>query len=57
VFDKLRWDPQAPEAYGATITYDLPTDRRHGLPAELAAEAQRFNRKPASNEGPLNAVQ
>jgi len=24
VFDKTRHDPQAPEAYGATITYDLP---------------------------------
>lgn len=27
VFDKLRHDPQAPEAYGATITYDLPISR------------------------------
>ena len=24
VFDKLRNDPQAPNAYGAGITYDLP---------------------------------
>lgn len=24
VFDKLRHDPHAPEAYGATVTYDLP---------------------------------
>ena len=24
VFDKRRHDPQAPEAYGATVTYDLP---------------------------------
>ena len=24
VFDKTRYDPQAPHAYGATITYDLP---------------------------------
>ena len=24
VFDKVRWDPQEPAAYGATITYDLP---------------------------------
>ena len=23
-FDKIRRDPQAPEAYGATITYDIP---------------------------------
>jgi NitT/TauT family transport system ATP-binding protein len=30
VFDKVRHDPQAPSAYGATITYDIPvghTDR------------------------------
>jgi len=28
VFDKPRWDPRAPDAFGATITYDLPLD--HG---------------------------
>jgi NitT/TauT family transport system ATP-binding protein len=27
-FDKLRHDPQAPEAYGASITYDLPLTHR-----------------------------
>ena len=27
VFDKPRWDPQAPDAFGATITYDLPLDK------------------------------
>lgn len=27
VFDKVRHDPHAPEAYGATITYDIPLDR------------------------------
>ncbi len=27
-FDKLRHDPQAPEAYGARITYDMPLQRR-----------------------------
>ena len=27
VFDKIRHDPDAPDAYGATITYDLPLDR------------------------------
>lgn len=26
VFDKLRHDPHQPDAYGATITYDLPLD-------------------------------
>jgi len=27
VFDKVRHDPQAPNAYGATITYDIPVGR------------------------------
>jgi len=27
VFDKLRHDPQAPNAYGASITYDLPVGK------------------------------
>lgn len=31
VFDKIRHDPDAPEAYGATITYDLPLkDKKSG---------------------------
>ncbi|MBM6549804.1 ABC transporter ATP-binding protein [Marinomonas ostreistagni] len=29
VFDKLRHDPQAPNAYGASITYDLPVGETH----------------------------
>lgn len=37
VFDKPRWDPQAPEAYGATITYDLSLGRGRALPEDLAA--------------------
>jgi NitT/TauT family transport system ATP-binding protein len=35
VFDKVRHDPQAPNAYGASITYDLPLGR--GVRAELVA--------------------
>ena len=36
VFDKLRRDPHAPEAYGASITYDLPVTRKtQEIPAEL----------------------
>ena len=27
VFDKLRHDPQGPEAYGAKVTYDIPLRR------------------------------
>jgi NitT/TauT family transport system ATP-binding protein len=29
VFDKVRLDPQAPDAYGATITYDIPLGVTH----------------------------
>ncbi len=35
VFDKLRHDPQSPEAYGASITYDIPL--RHSKPARSIA--------------------
>ncbi len=44
VFDRLRRDPQAPQAFGATITYDLPLRR---LTAEGAA-AQRRDRSVAA---------
>jgi NitT/TauT family transport system ATP-binding protein len=27
-FDKLRVDPQSPEAYGASVTYDMPLKRK-----------------------------
>ena len=30
VFDRVRHDPQAPHAYGATITYDLPVGQTDG---------------------------
>lgn len=38
VFDKVRHDPQAPDAYGATITYDLALDgaSRSKLPDTVA---------------------
>lgn len=36
VFDKVRHDPQAPHAYGATITYDLPVDNTDRQKKELA---------------------
>ncbi|MET0356701.1 MAG: ABC transporter ATP-binding protein [Cellvibrio sp.] len=40
VFDKLRRDPHSPEAFGASITYDLPVTRKNQtpeLPEELKA--------------------
>lgn len=35
VFDKLRHDPQAPNAYGASITYDLAVGRRDSATLEV----------------------
>jgi NitT/TauT family transport system ATP-binding protein len=53
VFDKVRWDPQAPHAYGAQITYDIPLDResrkaRSAVEAGLAASraVRRRGRSP-----------
>jgi NitT/TauT family transport system ATP-binding protein len=37
VFDKPRWDPHEPEAYGATITYDLDA-RNDDIPNETILE-------------------
>jgi NitT/TauT family transport system ATP-binding protein len=36
VFDKPRIDPQAPEAYGATVTYDIPLRRRDEMTVSAA---------------------
>lgn len=48
VFDKVRHDPQAPQAYGATITYDLTVGEMQQAPDALAAtddQAPRFTLK------------
>ena len=38
VFDKVRIDPQAPQAYGARITYDIPLNQdRAGTASAIAA--------------------
>jgi len=40
-FDKVRRDPQAPEAYGATITYDIPLAKKAEMQAKVqAAQAE-----------------
>ncbi|GAB4512505.1 MAG: ABC transporter ATP-binding protein [Roseibium sp.] len=49
VFDKIRHDPQAPDAYGATITYDLPLtapERRPDLQPATIAEAIGARKAP-----------
>lgn len=37
VFDKPRWDPHDPAAYGATVTYDFDA-RNRGIPYQLQQE-------------------
>jgi NitT/TauT family transport system ATP-binding protein len=47
VFDRVRHDPQAPHAYGATITYDLPvgqTDR--GLYEAIREDVRKSEATP-----------
>ncbi|MFS4436882.1 ABC transporter ATP-binding protein [Paracoccaceae bacterium GXU_MW_L88] len=39
VFDKPRWDPHDPGAYGATLTYDIDA-RRGDVPSELIEEVE-----------------
>jgi NitT/TauT family transport system ATP-binding protein len=41
VFDKLRIDEQAPQAYGASITYDIPLNPGRSGAAELLASLPR----------------
>ena len=38
VFDKIRWDPHEPEAYGATVTYDLDARQGGNPPPGLAGD-------------------
>jgi NitT/TauT family transport system ATP-binding protein len=40
VFDKLRHDPQAPEAYGAKVTYDIPLRRNKDRSPQAAAASE-----------------
>lgn len=45
VFDKVRWDPHAPEAYGATITYDFDA-RDGGIPFQSLKEIDHVRPTP-----------
>ncbi|QFT32141.1 Bicarbonate transport ATP-binding protein CmpD [Labrenzia sp. THAF82] len=53
VFDKVRHDPQAPDAYGATITYDLPLSSPNSspekLPEDIAGAIRRPEKQPFPN--------
>lgn len=46
VFDKLRWDEHAPQAYGATITYDLPL-KKYNHEQQLQAVRSHINVREA----------
>jgi len=50
VFDKVRHDPDAPNAYGATITYDLPVGSRDEIIPAIGELS------PVAVEPPLAAV-
>lgn len=41
IFDKVRHDPQAPDRYGATLTYDIALDRRRMSPPEIPGLERR----------------
>lgn len=41
VFDKIRHDPDEPEAYGATVTYDLPINKNNASTAPDVPELFR----------------
>jgi NitT/TauT family transport system ATP-binding protein len=51
VFDKVRHDPQAPNAYGATITYDLPL-RAPETPRDRAARETPADTGPDAGPDP-----
>lgn len=49
VFDKVRHDPDAPNAYGASITFDLPVGRQDA--ADYAAISETLETGPAAAAG------
>ena len=58
VFDKIRHDPQVPEAFGATITYDLPlsapeTGAENASPEAIAGTISR-QKHPSFNSANSN---
>jgi NitT/TauT family transport system ATP-binding protein len=54
VFDKTRHDPQAPDAYGATVTYDIPLQRKGEASASLRQDGLHSTtaRAPAAGQTP-----
>jgi len=54
VFDKLRHDPDAPGAYGASITYDLPVGDQARETFD-AIDDQLADNNPSSQPGIIAA--
>jgi NitT/TauT family transport system ATP-binding protein len=52
VFDKARHDPQAPDAYGATITYDIPLQHDGGHRQSSAPDLPRGLSSNVTQENP-----
>lgn len=52
VFDKIRRDPQAPNAYGATITYDIALDAGGKKLPDALSESQRLTNRVVGNLAP-----
>jgi NitT/TauT family transport system ATP-binding protein len=50
VFDKVRHDPQFPNAYGATITYDLKLDRKARASGKELARVSTMVAPPPKSE-------
>jgi NitT/TauT family transport system ATP-binding protein len=48
VFDKVRTDPQAPSAYGAHITYNIPLDRSRSSGLAIDAAKAAHGKTPAA---------
>lgn len=46
VFDKVRHDPHAPGAYGARITYDIPSTANAAPSAPPSIRCSTFQRSP-----------
>jgi NitT/TauT family transport system ATP-binding protein len=58
VFDKVRHDPQFPQAYGATITYDLKLDRKkRASQSDVARVAELVGTARPDVEGAATAPQ
>ncbi len=55
VFDKMRHDPDAPDAYGATVSYDLMLDRDRPKPGseadDFVAAAMMMKKQEHEEEG------